>query len=613
MSTVTTPFPVALRLLVGYVASTDRLRFAGFVVLVVVEGLLGPVTIAASGLAVARAAPAFGAGLDSAAAAALAAAVGLAGLAFAAGQLITPLRDAVATSLGSRVAQRMREQLLSATVGPPGLAHLEDPETAEEIRRAGEYEWADLAPLTTIVQQLGAALKTVISAAGAGVLLAGFAWWAPLLLILAAVGTHVWMAGNEHEIVEQHEAHAGQQRRADYFRDLALDPPAAKEVRLFGLAGWLAGRARRHRTAYLRHVWQARRANLRPVLLTLGTIAVANGAVLAALGATAVSGGLGAAELTVYVQALIALQSLGHPLLATWWVRQGAAALPHLVGLAERTHRLSVRPRGSAPAIGMPRRELRLSGVRFGYPGHDRPVLDGVELAIPAGSSLAIVGRNGEGKTTLLKLLARFYDPDEGAVRIDGTDLRDLDLASWRAQLAVIFQDFIRYELTAHQNVGFGRVETAGDPEAVRRAAERAGALELIKDLPDGWQTVLSRHYRGGVDLSGGQWQRIALARALRAADAGARLLVLDEPTAALDVRAEAALFERFLELTAGTTTVLVTHRLSSVRHVDRIAVLDRGRIAQHGTHAELMATDGLYRRMYRLQARRFDEGVHDA
>jgi len=595
-------------MLVGYTAGTAPARFAGFVALVVVEGLLGPLTIAASGLAVARGRPAYEAGMDSPQAVALVVAIVLAGLAFMAGQIVSPIRTAVATSIGSMVAQRMREQLLQATLGPPGVGHLEDPDTAAEIRRAGEYEWADLAPLTRIVDELGTAIRSVVGAAGAGVLLAGFAWWAPLLLIIAALATHRWMAADEHAIVEQHEEYADLQRRADYFRDLALDPPAAKEVRLFGLAGLLAARARSNRTAFLDHVWRARRANLRPVLLTLATIVIATGGVLAALGRATAQGHVGAAQLTVYVQALITLQLINHPLLATWWVRQGAAALPHLIGLSERTHRLSFGATGTIGAHGLPQRMISLRSVSFCYPGQDRPVLDGVDLDIPAGSSLAIVGRNGEGKTTLLKLLARLYDPDAGSIRIDGTDLRDLDLAAWRSQVAVIFQDFVRYELSAQHNVGFGRVSDWDDREAARTAARRAGALDVIESLPAGWDTVLSRHYRGGSELSGGQWQRVALARALRAAEAGARLLVLDEPTAALDVAAEAALFERFLELTAGTTTVLVTHRLSSVRHVDRIAVLEDGRICEYGTHDELLAAGGPYSEMFRLQARRFAE-----
>lgn len=612
MSPATTPFFSALRLLVGYVARTAPARFTSFMVLVAVEGALAPLAIAASGLAVARAGPAMNAGLASPQARALGFAIALTGAAFAAGQVMAPIRHAVATSIGSRMAQRMREQLLTATLDPPGIAHLEDSATAEEIRRAGEYEWADLAPVSRIVQELGSAMKIVISAGGAGLLLTDFAWWAPLVLIIGALATHRWMAADEHRIVEQHEAHAGLQRRAEYFRDLALDPPAAKEVRLFGLAGLLAAQTRRYQTAFLGHVWRARRAARRPVLLTLGTIAVTGGSVLAALAYATLDGRVAVAELTVYVQAIMALQMMGHPLLATWWVRQGAAALPHLVGLHERTTELSFRAVGTQPATDRPRESIRFDGVGFRYPGHERAVLDGVDLEIPAGSSLAVVGRNGEGKTTMLKLLARLYDPDRGSILVDGTDLRDLDLGAWRAQVAVIFQDFIRFELSARENVGFGRVGEASDLAAARRAADRAGALDLIERLPSGWDTVLARHYRDGMDLSGGQWQRIALARALRAAEGGARLLVLDEPTASLDVRAEAELFDRFLELTAGTTTVLVTHRLSSVRHVDRIAVLDGGRIGELGTHEELLDAGGIYSRMFRLQAQRFEEGKND-
>jgi ATP-binding cassette subfamily B protein len=604
----TAPFPTALRLLVTFVARTAPLRFAGFVALVVLEGSLGPVVMAASGLAVARARPAFEAGLDTPQARALALALGAVGLAFAAGQVLAPIRNAVAMSIGSMVAQRMREHLLAATLGPPGVAHLEDSKTADEIQRAGEYEWADLSPLTRIVQELGGAMRTVVTGLGAAILLAGLAWWAPLLLIAGAVATHLWMEQTEYRIVEQQEEYARLQRRADYFRDLALDPPAAKEVRLFGLVDLLAGQTRRQRTDFYVHLWRARRSGLRQVLGTFAAIAVTTGAVLAALTYATLTGRLGAAELTVYIQAIFAIRMLDNSTLQTWWVRQGAVALPHLLGLEERTQAASFRAEGTVSAKAMPRQGVRLRDVGFRYPGQDRPVLEGLDVEIPAGGSLAIVGRNGEGKTTLLKLLTRLYDPDQGAIEVDGHDLRDLDLVSWRAQVAVIFQDFIRYELSARENVGLGRVAESDDLAAAKRSAERAGALDLIERLPAGWDTVLARQYRDGMDLSGGQWQRIALARALRAAEGGARLLVLDEPTAALDVRAEAELFDLFSRgLTAGTTTLLVTHRLSSVRHVDRIAVLDGGRIVELGTHDELLASGGLYSEMFRLQAQRFN------
>jgi len=206
---------------------------------------------------------------------------------------------------------------------------------------------------------------------------------------------------------------------------------------------------------------------------------------------------------------------------------------------------------------------------------------------------LAIVGDNGAGKTTLVKLLARLYDPGEGRITVDGRDLRTLDPLAWRQRLAAVFQDFVHYELSAADNIGFGAPQRLHDTEALRRAATRAGALDLIERLPSGWATVLSPGYAGGVDLSGGQWQRIALARALFAVEAGAGVLILDEPTAALDVRAEAELFDRFLSLTQGLTAIIVSHRFSTVRRADRIAVLAEGRIVEQGTHAELLALGG--------------------
>jgi ABC-type multidrug transport system fused ATPase/permease subunit len=228
-------------------------------------------------------------------------------------------------------------------------------------------------------------------------------------------------------------------------------------------------------------------------------------------------------------------------------------------------------------------------------------VLDGFDLTIPAGSSLAIVGQNGAGKTTLAKLLCRLYDPIAGAIEVDGVDLRDLAVESWRERVTAVFQDFIRFELPLRDNVA-----PAGAPDAlVSEALASAGAARLAS-----LDTVLARGYEGGIDLSGGQWQRVALARALCAVqkwgEQGAGLVLLDEPTAQLDVRGEAEIFDRILAATRRSTTVLISHRFSTVRHADRIAVLEAGRIVELGTHDELMAKNGRYRLMFDLQAERF-------
>jgi ABC-type multidrug transport system fused ATPase/permease subunit len=257
---------------------------------------------------------------------------------------------------------------------------------------------------------------------------------------------------------------------------------------------------------------------------------------------------------------------------------------------------------GGRTAAALPAREIRFRDVTFAYPGGS-PVLDHVDLAIPAGTSLAIVGQNGAGKTTLAKLLCRLYDPQAGAIEIDGLDLRTLDIAAWRSRVAAVFQDFIRLERSLRDNVA---PQGAADA-AIHAALDAAGAANLAT-----LDTVLARGYDGGTDLSGGQWQRVALARALCAVQLGAGVVLLDEPTAQLDVRGEAEIFDRLLAATRRCTTILISHRFSTVRHADRICVLEHGRVVELGTHEELMARGGRYRTMFDLQAKRFGETIDE-
>jgi ABC-type multidrug transport system fused ATPase/permease subunit len=285
------------------------------------------------------------------------------------------------------------------------------------------------------------------------------------------------------------------------------------------------------------------------------------------------------------------------------WALDGSAAPVEAVLRLES----SMAPAGAlssgARQAVVPAREIRFRDVTFGYPTSSKDsaanpvVLDHFDLTIPAGSSLAIVGQNGAGKTTLAKLLCRLYDPQSGSIEVDGVDVREMDLRSWRSRITAVFQDFMRLELPLRDNVA-----PAGAPDAVvREALEAAGAGTLAS-----LDTVLARGYDNGTDLSGGQWQRVALARALCAVKRGAGVVLLDEPTAQLDVRGEAEIFDRILAETRRCTTILISHRFSTVRHADRICVLEHGRVVELGTHDELMARNGRYRTMFEMQAQRF-------
>ncbi|MGC2333037.1 MAG: ABC transporter ATP-binding protein, partial [Candidatus Acidiferrales bacterium] len=238
--------------------------------------------------------------------------------------------------------------------------------------------------------------------------------------------------------------------------------------------------------------------------------------------------------------------------------------------------------------------------VSFAYPGNRRQVLSGVNVRIEPHERIALVGENGQGKTTIVKLLTRLYDPTEGQILLDGVDLRDYDLDDLWKEIGVIFQDFVHYEMTAAENIGVGRIEEANNPFRIRAAAMKTFAEKVIQKLPKGYDQLLGRRFEGGVDLSGGEWQKIALARAyLR----DAQLLVLDEPTAALDARAEHEVFQRFAELTQGKMSLLISHRFSTVRMADRILVLEKGGIAEQGHHDQLVKDGGIYAEMFELQA----------
>ncbi|MFI5691656.1 ABC transporter ATP-binding protein [Kribbella sp. NPDC051586] len=533
---------------------------------------------------------------------ALAGPLSLMGVTFILLQVLTPVHQAVSANLGNRVSAYLNDRLAEACVGPPGIGHLEDPELSEDLTVAREFDHGQTGPPMYLnVDFVAGSLVELVGGFASAVVLFGFSWWAPLLLLVAWTATHwllresgVWKDRNTAEV-------RSAQRHAKYAYELAVEPDPAKELRLFGLADWTVQRFTERRRRLFELQYAATRLRERPMIWSLLIIAVANGVVFWSLGAAAIDGRLELDRLVVFAQVAIGVGMIAFGGLN--WALDGAAAPVAAVQRLEP----AMAPAG---ALSPGHQEVRrgavgidLRGLRFRYPQAARPVFDGLDLTVPAGSSLAVVGQNGAGKTTLAKLLCRLYDPDDGTIRVDGADLRDLDVDAWRTRVAAVFQDFLKLELPLRDNVAPG-----GAPDDdIRAALVDAGAADLA-DL----DTRLATGYGDGTDLSGGQWQRVALARALCAVRQGAGLVLLDEPTAQLDVRGEAAIFDRILTATRDVTTILISHRFSTVRHADRICVLEQGRVVELGSHDELMALGGRYRTMFDLQAKRFTAEVDE-
>ena len=533
-------------------------------------------------------------------------ALAVVGVVFVLLQVLTPIHQALGANLGDRTAAWLYDQLTNACISPPGMGHLEDPSLSSDLVVARDFDLGMTGPpLATSMDFIAAELTQLVGGIASAIVLFGYAWWAPLLLGGAWLSTHwllresaVWRDRNTPEV-------RGAQRDSDYAYRLAVDPPAAKELRLFSLVDWTMDRfvARRKRLHDLQYT--ATRLRERSLVWSMLVVIGANLIVFWSLASAAANGSLDLGRLVTFAQSAIGASMIAFGGLS--WALDGAASpVAAVLRLEPAAERAGALPRGTRGAAGLPSREIRFRDVCFTYPSGGPRVLDGFDISIPAGTSLAIVGPNGAGKTTLAKLLCRLYDPQSGAIEIDGVDLRELDIESWRTRVTAVFQDFIRFELPLRDNVA-----PSGAPDdVIRSALAQAGAANLAS-----LETVLARGYPNSTDLSGGQWQRVALARALCAIKAGAGLVLLDEPTAQLDVRGEAEIFDRILASTRGCTTILISHRFSTVRHADRICVLEHGRVVELGSHEQLMALRGRYRTMFDLQAQRFyatedEEGV---
>jgi ATP-binding cassette subfamily B protein len=534
---------------------------------------------------------------------------------FALQQILSPIAGVLGYRVSSAIDGAMRARAMEAATRPVGVGFLEDDGVQDliELGAGRPIVFRSATPGGAAVGVIGVTSR-YLQGIGAAALIARFSLPLAFLLLVTTFGVRRVIHRANVAQAGAFDDHVPTYRRAGYYTGLATVPLPAKEVRVFGLAEWILGRHREAWTTVTASMSAVRHRTSRRLARSYLLAFPVHALVFVIVGRAAVDGRIGLATLAIVVQAARQLIDLGGIFGDEYQIDFGSASLPAAAELQRRSHAATAAaPAGTQPADGLPRIAIAFEGVTFAYPGQRQAVLEGLDLVVPAGTSLAIVGANGAGKTTLVKLLARLYEPTHGRILIDGIDIRELDVSAWRARLAVIFQDFVRYELSAADNVGLGGPALLHDRTALAAAAHRAGTQELIEALPKGWDTVLARGYTDGAELSGGEWQRVALARALLAVEAGASVLALDEPTANLDVRAEAELFDRFLDLTTAPdgragelTTLLVSHRFSTVRRTQRICVLDRGRVNEVGSHDELVAAGGIYARMFGLQAARF-------
>ncbi len=476
------------------------------------------------------------------------------------------------------------------------LASYENPEFHDKLERARRQATDRIG----MVRDAGSVLQQSVTVITLSVAIFVYSPWILLLLIACLLPAFL---GETHFAFRGYSLSFGQtfvRRQMDYYRMLGASKESAKEMKLFGLAPFFV----RRYSELSDRIYDENRA--------LATRRLLVGSFLSILS----SAGYYGAYVWVIYRTVRGHQSVGTMTFLTGSIAAASANIQTIFSsfssiadqslfLTDLREFFAVKPapRPSRPAVIAPRHiqsGFDVQDVTFAYPGSSRLVLDRLSMRWEPGERLALVGGNGQGKTTLVKLITRLYEPTSGRILLDGVDLRDYDIDDLYSQIGVVFQDFMRYELSAAENIATGRIEDRYDPEKLRHAARQSRADALIDRLPNGYEQILGRRFEGGVDLSGGEWQKVALARAYMR---DAPILILDEPTASLDARAEHEVFERFTELTEGKMALFISHRFSTVRMADRILVLEDGRIAEEGSHARLMKLGRRYFGMFELQA----------
>ncbi|HUQ28899.1 MAG TPA: ABC transporter ATP-binding protein [Usitatibacter sp.] len=509
--------------------------------------------------------------------------------------ILTRLVGLVDTLLAERVGTETSLRLMkhAATLD---LEDFEDSELQDSLERARRQASGRMTLMGQVFNQVQD-MVTIVSFA------AGLVIYAPWLILLLAVALIPSFLGEAHFNAQSYWLNyhrAPERRELDYVRQTAASVDTAKEVKIFGLNQFLLDRYRALAMSFFEANKKiaVQRAVVGGLLATIGTVAyyVAYGYIVW----RTIHGEFSIGDLTFLAGSFRRLHQMMEGLLAGFTQVAGQALyLDDIFSFFEIKAEI-VSPPDARPVPRPVREGFVFEDVGFRYPGAERWAVRNLSFTLKAGEVLALVGENGAGKTTVVKLLSRLYDPDEGRILLDGHDLREYDLFQLRSDIGVIFQDFVRFHLTAADNIAVGRIEARGDRERIERAAQRSLADEVIRRLPAGYEQVIGKRFRTGVELSGGEWQKIAIARAYMRE---AQVLILDEPTAALDARAEYEVFQRFKELSQGKSAVLISHRFSSVRMADRIVVLADGQVEDIGTHEELLGRGGRYKELFELQA----------
>ncbi len=517
---------------------------------------------------------------------------------------LQPLYDNLEAIIKEHVIVEVDRRIMQASARLVDLPRIEAPSFHDEVKliRQSSYE------VPQMLGMLSLGPGTMLTLGGLLLLLGQIHPLLPLVLLLVGIPYKRAQSRMEAEKYRSMAENSRVAREMEYYTRLALEPAVAHEVRIFGLGDFLLQRYQQRRDRAMAEVQRLRLREFVQALAYSGTTALVLAGAFSYTALQASAGHLQVGDIALYLGAVVQTQQRALAL-GNFFANLHRVQL-HLRGLFDfldgAQPAIALLPEGQGiPAPVQFKERFELRDVSFHYPGgsQDAPVLQGVNAFLPAGKVTALVGVNGAGKSTLVKLLTRMYDPTGGLILLDGISLANYDLASLRSRMGIVYQDFARFALTLHENIAVGDLQTEPDMQRIEQAAHWSGANEIAANLPEGYATELTRRFEGGVELSGGEWQKVALARSFLR---DAALVILDEPASALDADAEYRLFQHFRALIAGKTGLLISHRLSTVRMADQILVLDGGRIVEAGSHAELMARGGHYASLYEMQAGRY-------